>query len=59
MSKTLHTAEEVHFLVRVGQWSIERLQQWVTDSIEAEYDCDDEDYKDQFTEWDTWDERDE
>jgi hypothetical protein len=48
---SLHTVEEAHFLVRVGQWSIERLQQWLQDHIDAEYEYDDQDRED-FTEWD-------
>lgn len=37
MSK-LTTAQEAHFLIRVGSWSIQDLEQWVQDRIEALYD---------------------
>lgn len=40
----LHTAEEAHFLVRVGQWSTERLEQWVQARMDAEYGEDDMQY---------------
>ena len=55
--KALHTAEEAHFLVRVGQWSIERLQQWLLDNMDAQYDFNAEEYTEEFTEWDDklWD----
>ena len=46
----IHSAEEAHFLVRVGQWSIERLEQWALDRINAEYQYDDN--KEEYTEWD-------
>ena len=55
MNKRLHTVEEVYFLVRVGQWDQERLEQWLRDSIDAEYnyEYDMEDFEKDWTEDDT------
>lgn len=57
MPKTPHTAEEVHFLVRLGQWSIERLEQWVQERIEDSRTFDEEDWQEVKEDWTEWDDK--
>lgn len=44
MSK-IKSVHEVYFLVRVGQWSEEDLNNWLQQNIEASQYEDDEDFK--------------
>lgn len=44
MSK-IKSVHEVYFLVRVGQWSEEDLNNWLQQNIEANLSEDDEDFK--------------
>ena len=59
MSNKIKSVHEVYFLVRVGQWSEEDLNQWLQDNIDAAHADVDAIYSEQWEEADDWDERDE
>lgn len=54
---TALTTEEVYFLVRVGSWSQQELEQWVQARIEEVCCEDDRDWsEDDFSkDWENWD----
>jgi hypothetical protein len=58
MSNKIKSVHEVYFLVRVGQWSEEDLNQWLQDNIDAAHADVDEIYSEQWEEADNWDDGD-